>query len=103
MPLSHPNTSEEEDLIAKKIWFDEFKINVEVMDGRIVSVPIDFYPSLANATTEEREDFRFFCHGTAVHFNALDIDLSIESLIYGRKELSPMAGLKRDSLVIKNK
>ena len=102
MQLLHQNIDEEES-VAKKVWFDEFKINVELLDGRIISTPLEFYPSLADAKVEEREDFRLFCHGTAIHFNALDIDLSIESLIDGRRELPGSVGLKKDSVLIKKK
>lgn len=73
--------------VAKKVWLTEDMINLELADGRQVSVPLVFYPSLVDATKEQREDFRIFGEGSAIHFNQLDIDLSIEGLVMGRKEI----------------
>jgi hypothetical protein len=50
-----------------------------------------FTPLLMDASKEEREDFRLFGDGTAIHFNSLDEDLSIEALVMGRKQLPGLA------------
>jgi hypothetical protein len=80
------NITEQESL-AKKVWLTDDMINLELIDGRVVSVPLVFYPSLADATKEHRDDFRIFSEGSAIHFNHLDIDLSVDSLVMGRKEI----------------
>lgn len=86
MSLSAQNITEQEPL-AKRVWLTVDMINLELTDGRIVSVPLVFYPSLVDATEDERGDFRIFGDGSAIHFNRLDIDLSVESLVMGRKEI----------------
>jgi hypothetical protein len=86
MSLSAQIINEDESLVLK-FWLTEDMINLEIDDGRIISVPIAFYPSLADATEKEKSDFRIFGGGSAIHFNLLDIDLSVESLIMGRKEI----------------
>ena len=73
--------------LAKKVWLTDDMINLELLDGRRISVPLVFYPSLADAKKTQREDFRVFGEGSAIHFNQLDIDLSVESLVMGRKEI----------------
>lgn len=72
---------------AKRLWFNEDTINVELVDGRVISVPLSFYPILMNARPEVREDFEIFGEGTAIHFNTLDEDLSVEALVMGRKQI----------------
>jgi len=80
------NITEQEPL-AQKAWLTDDMINLELVDGRIISVPLAFYPSLADASKEQREDLRIFSGGSAIHFNKLDIDLSVISLILGKKEI----------------
>ena len=82
-----PNINEIEEPQAKRVWFEENAIHVELMDGRVISVPLAFYPTLCDATKEQREDFRLFGEGTAIHFNQLDEDLSVEALVMGRKQV----------------
>lgn len=72
---------------AKRLWFSENTINVELTDGRVVSVPLCFYPVLMNVSSDVREDFEIFGEGTAIHFNALNEDLSVEALVMGRKQI----------------
>ena len=86
MSLSAENITTQEPL-ASKVWLTDDMINLELIDGRVIAVPLVFYPSLADATKEQREDFRLFGEGSAIHFNQLDIDLSVEGLVMGRKEI----------------
>ena len=77
----------EQEPLAKKAWLTDDMINLELVDGRIIAVPLAFYPSLADASKEQREDFRLFSGGSALHFNRLDIDLSVTGLLLGKKEI----------------
>lgn len=88
MSSSAHSINEIEDPQASKVWFDEHNIYAELTDGRTISVPLTFYPLLMDATIEQRENFRLFGDGTAIHFNDLDEDLSIESLVMGRKQIA---------------
>ena len=67
----------------------EVKVNDEILgfhleDGRFISVPLDFYPTLALATTEERG--RFEIHGSSVYWPVLDVDIGAEGLLAGAAE-----------------
>lgn len=74
---------------AIKVWFDDenSSINAELSDGRIISVPISFYPLLARASKEEREDFELYGEGTVIRFRSLDESLPVEALVMGRKQI----------------
>jgi hypothetical protein len=53
-------------------------------DGRFISVPLAFYPTLALATPDERG--RFEINGSAVYWPDLDADIGVEGLLAGARE-----------------
>ncbi len=53
-------------------------------DGRTVSVPLSFYPTLQLATRRERADFEI--SHTSVYWPKLDCDISSDCLLRGAKE-----------------
>ena len=53
-------------------------------DGRFISVPVAFYPTLALATPEERG--RFEINGSSVYWPELDADIGVEGLLAGARE-----------------
>jgi Protein of unknown function (DUF2442) len=53
-------------------------------DGRFISVPVAFYPTLALATQEERS--RFEINGSSVYWPELDADIGVEGLLAGAHE-----------------
>ena len=53
-------------------------------DGRFISVPIAFYPTLALATPEERG--RFEISGASVYWPDLDADIGAEGLLAVARE-----------------
>ena len=75
----------EQEVKAKKLWFEEDFICVELFDGRQIKTPIAFYPRLANATHASRESFVLSGGGHGVHWPDLDEDLTVEGIILGRK------------------
>src|SRR5438552_14515575 len=67
----------------------EVLVNDEVLafrleDGRFISVPIAFYPTLALATAEERA--RFEVNGSSAYWPELDADIGAEGLLAGARE-----------------
>lgn len=67
----------------------EVLVNNEVLgfsleDGRLISAPIGFYPTLALATQQERN--RFEINGSSVYWPDLDADIGAEGLFAGARE-----------------
>jgi hypothetical protein len=67
----------------------EVLVNDEVLgfrleDGRFISAPIGFYPTLALATQQERN--RFEINGSSVYWPDLDADIGAEGLLSGARE-----------------
>ncbi|MBK6681680.1 MAG: DUF2442 domain-containing protein [Ignavibacteriales bacterium] len=76
MPTS---TSDER---IKNVKIDENLITVDLMDGRIISVPLVWYPSLMNATPEQLMNWEIA--GVVLNSLAdLDEDLSTEGFLRG--------------------
>ena len=70
------------DVTAVQITDDRLTFDLE--DGRSVSVPLAFYPTLLLATAEERADHEI-CH-SSVYWPVLDCDISSEGLLRGARE-----------------
>jgi hypothetical protein len=54
---------------------------VTLVDGRTVSVPLAWFPSLHGATQTQRANFRLIGRGYGIHWPDLDEDLSIKGLL----------------------
>lgn len=52
-------------------------------DGRIVSVPLAWYPRLAEGTPAERRQWELIGPGIGIHWPTLDEDISIDALLRG--------------------
>ena len=70
-------------IITEVVVNDEL-LGVHLADGRLISVPMAFYPTLALATPEERG--RFEINGSSVYWPELDADIGVEGLLAGARE-----------------
>lgn len=77
------NTSVKENIqvFATSVWFEEHLLCVSLADGREVRVPLTWFPRLQDATKEEKEKWRFIGQGQGIHWELLDEDLSVKSLL----------------------
>lgn len=60
-------------------------LTVDLQDGRTISVPIGWFPRLANGSVEERNSFQISGAGRGIHWPALDEDIGIEGLLLGKQ------------------
>jgi len=73
------------DLRVMSVTIDDSRLTVELMDGRLIGVPLAWYPRLANATPEQRNHWEVAGAGYGIHWPDIDEDLSTEGLLLGRK------------------
>jgi hypothetical protein len=59
-------------------------LSLDLVDGRTIQVPLAWFPRLLHATPDERANWRLIGGGEGVRWEALDEDISVESLIAGR-------------------
>jgi Protein of unknown function (DUF2442) len=58
-------------------------LSVSLRDGRVISVPLAWYPRLLNATPAQRGNWKIAGGGYGIHWPAVDEDLSTEGLLRG--------------------
>ncbi len=80
---------------AASLSVSEDTLSVELSDGRSVSVPLAWFPRLLHGTAAERDDWRLIGRGEGIHWEALDEDISIESLLAGRRSGESQESLKQ--------
>lgn len=66
---------------AVGIIFSEHKMLVSLQDGREVSVPLEWFPSLRNATSQQLNNYRLIGQGEGIHWPDLDEDILVENLL----------------------
>jgi len=68
-------------VLATGIRFDAERLHVQLSDGREISVPLEWFPSLRDATDEQRNKWRLIGKGVGIHWEDLDEDISVEGLL----------------------
>jgi len=68
---------------ARKVFFDADNMWVELTDGRQLGVPLAYFPRLLNATQTQRGCYIISGGGTGLHWDELDEDISVKSLLLG--------------------
>jgi hypothetical protein len=75
--------------LISEVHVDDKMLGLNLEDGRFISVPIAFYPTLALATRAERGHFEI--SGSSVYWPDLDADIGVEGLLAGAREHSHYA------------
>lgn len=68
---------------AQRLAVTDDALNVDLSDGRSISVPLVWYPRLVPATPEERGNWRSIGDREGIHWLDLDEDISVENLLRG--------------------
>jgi hypothetical protein len=77
--------------LAKNVAFDADNMWIELADGRQLGVPLAYFPRLLNATLQQRQKHIISGGGTGLHWDELDEDISVKSLLMGIGDRSQMA------------
>lgn len=80
---------------AQEVRVTDDALIVDLVDGRIISVPLAWYPRLAHGSVAERSRWRFVGEGEGIHWSDLDEDISVEGLLAGRRSGETQASLRR--------
>jgi len=67
--------------LAVDVSCNSDKLQVVLADGREISVPLEWYPRLLDATPRERNDWQLLGGGLGIHWESLDEDVTVESLL----------------------
>ena len=77
---------------VRDVRFSEHSLIVDLMDGRTISVPLEWYPRLAGAKPHELEHWTLCAAGYGIHWPDLDEDLSTDGMLRG----APAPGIRTE-------
>ena len=80
--------------IAAKVTATDDALIAELVDGRVISAPLGWYPRLVHATPKERNNVELYGNGN-IHWPDLDEDIAVEELLAGRRSLESEASFAR--------
>ena len=66
-----------------EVQFTDDAISVSLRDGRVITVPLVWYPRLLDATATQRKNWKIAGGGYGIHWPDIDEDLSTEGLLRG--------------------
>jgi hypothetical protein len=61
----------------------EDEIIAQLLDGRVISVPLAWSWRLSEATARQRASFRLIGTGQGIHWPDVDEDISVEGMLHG--------------------
>lgn len=70
-------------------------LNIDLSDGRSISVPLAWFPMLVYANQKERDNWRIIGRGEGIHWEDIDEDISVEGLLAGKASGESNLSLKK--------
>jgi len=67
--------------LATSVRFAADRLHVALSDGREISVPVDRFPRLVNATAQARDHWEITAFGTAIRWPDIDEDIGVATLL----------------------
>jgi hypothetical protein len=89
------STIEIQPTLAERISIDEELLTIDFVDGRSVSIPLEWYPRLVHGTVQERNNWRLIGQGEGIHWPELDEDISVENVWAGQSSGESQRSLQR--------
>lgn len=68
---------------AIDVNFTKTSLCFVLADGREISAPLEWFPSLRDATDSERREWRLIVNGIGVHWPKIDEDIAVNTLMKG--------------------
>jgi hypothetical protein len=76
---------------ARSVRFESERMIVTLTDDREISVPVAWYPRLAQATPKQRNHWRLIGEGEGIHWPDVDEDLPVAGILLGLKPPASLA------------
>ncbi|MCY4465777.1 MAG: DUF2442 domain-containing protein [Chloroflexi bacterium] len=75
-PVIHETRNE-----ARGVRFTDTHVMVDLADGRIIGVPLSFFPLLESATDDEKRNYRLY--GLSIYWDDIDDGIDLTAMISG--------------------
>ena len=69
--------------LANDVKCDDNELIVSLKDGRVLHLPLSWFPRLLHATPSQRNDFEILGDGEGVYWDSIDEDLSVKGFLQG--------------------
>jgi hypothetical protein len=89
----HSTAARAQAIVLVEVTGDRLKVSLA--DDRRVSVPLSWYPRLAEGTPGEQAVWELIGRGSGVHWPLLDEDISLDQLLDGQRSGEGEASLAR--------
>jgi hypothetical protein len=80
---------------ADNVNVSDDALAVDLADGRTITVPLAWFPRLTHGMPAERANWGFIGGGEGIHWPDLDEDISVHSLLAGRRSGEAQESLRR--------
>lgn len=77
--------------IAQSVETSDTELVVRLMDGRVLSTPLVWFPRLHNASPEKRNAYELLGNGVGIYWPDLDEDISVAGLLAGMPSIEYLA------------
>ena len=85
----------EREVLAQSVSFSHHALMVSLDDGRVLSVPLAWFPRLFHGSEGERANYELIGDGEGIHWPELDEDISVEGLLAGRRSTESARSLEK--------
>lgn len=68
-------------VLALNVRFADDTLIVSLSDGREVSVPLEWFPRLRDASPKQRNNWRLIAKGIGIHWEDVDEDIAVSTLL----------------------
>jgi Protein of unknown function (DUF2442) len=80
-------TADDVSNIATRAWAEHDMVFIELIDGRQIGFPAHRFKRLATATDADLSQVKLRASGTALRWDNLDEDLTVNGIVEGRFQL----------------
>lgn len=77
------------------VSIDDEQLTLSLEDGRVVSVPLSWYPRLCYGSPEEQQHFQISGAGFGIHWPDLDEDIGVEGILLGKKSMESQVSFQQ--------
>lgn len=73
---------------AEHVQCTDDELIVVLIDGRTLSVPLAWFPRLAEASAQQRAQYELLGGGSGIHWPSIDEDVSVLGLLVGNPSVA---------------
>lgn len=77
--------------LAQSVTLTDVELVVHLVDGRVLSTPLVWFPRLLSASPEARLHYELLGNGEGIHWPEVDEDISVAGLLAGNPSVEYQA------------